>query len=99
MKKKNYGKRTKMRTTFSSKCEILGDLWMNYRDDETLQDFIEYNDLGLPLAYMITNGIATSTETGVSFVDEAFDLLVAALQIEDTGFETLDQMFDVADSL
>jgi hypothetical protein len=35
--------------TFDNKISILAELWMNYRDDEELQDFIEYNDLGLPL--------------------------------------------------
>ncbi len=41
--------------TFDNKVSILAELWMNYRDDEQLKDFIEYNDLGLPMAYFLMN--------------------------------------------
>ena len=98
MKKKNYGKRTKMPTTFSNKAVILADLWMNYRDDENFQDFIEYNDLGLPLAYLISANIVESNDYGNRFVEEAFDLLLVGLDVEDTGFETLDELFEYADN-
>ena len=97
MKKKNYGKRTKMPTTFSNKCIILADLWLNYRGDEAFQDFIEYNDIGLPLAYMIANGLVESSETGNDFVEEAWGLFLNALAIEDSGFDSLDEMFDLVD--
>ena len=42
-----------MATDFSTKTAILADLWINYRDEGEFEDFIEYNDLGLPLAYLI----------------------------------------------
>ena len=80
-------------TEFTTKCEILAELWMNYRDDEEFLDFVEYNDLGLPLAYMIANNIVTNNDLASKFVEEAFDLLLSALGIdEDTGFENLDEL-------
>ena len=83
-------------THFSSKCEILADLWMNYRTDEEFEDFVEYNDLGLPLAYAVSNQIAEVTNTGKALIEETFDLLLGGLGIsEDTGFETLDDIFDI----
>ncbi len=45
-----------MATTFENKCAILADLWLNYKDNEELEDFVEYNDLGLPLAYGVRLG-------------------------------------------
>ena len=51
-----------MATPFSNKVAILADLWINYRDDEQFQDFIEYNDLGLPLGYLINTELATPTD-------------------------------------
>jgi hypothetical protein len=83
-----------MTTTFSDKTLILGDLWLNYREDEEFIDFCEYNDLGLPLAYAIANGIVDNPNTlATKFVEETFDLLLAGLEIsEDTGFETLDDL-------
>lgn len=82
-----------METTYANKCAILADLWMNYRGDEEFQDFIEYNDLGLPLSYAIDSEIVKSTEMAQRFIEEAFSLLLAALEIEeDAGYETLDDI-------
>ncbi len=69
-------------------------MWMDYRGDVEFQDFIEYNDLGLPLAYAISEGIVEKTEIASNFINEAFDILLAALGVEDTGFESLEDMLD-----
>ena len=82
-------------TTFSNQCEILSELWLDYRDDEEFQDFIEYNDLGLPLAYAFANGIVEQSPMGENFVTEAFNLLLAGLEIEDAGFETLQDVLGI----
>jgi hypothetical protein len=79
-------------TTYDNKCIILADLWLNYRNDEEFADFIEYNDMGLPIAYAIAEGIVKSTELATKFVEETFDLLLAGVGIEDTGFESLDDI-------
>lgn len=84
-----------MTTTFSNKTLILADLWLNYRDDEEFKDFTEYNDLGLPLSYAIANKVVESTPVAEKFVNETFDLLLAGLGIEDTGFELLDDLLDL----
>lgn len=81
-------------TDFSNKCIILGELWLNYRDDEQFQDFVEYNDLGLPLAYLLAEGVVTNTEKAANFIEETWDLLVEALGIEDAGFTNLNEMLD-----
>lgn len=82
-----------MTTTFSDKTNILADLWLNFRAEDEFKDFIEYNDLGLPLAYMISFGIVEEVnETAKKMVEETFDLLLAGLSAEDTGFETLDDI-------
>jgi hypothetical protein len=84
-------------TTYFSKCLILADLWLNFRNDEEFKDFVEYNDLGLPLAYAISNNIIDSTEIAEKFINETFDLLLAGLEIEDTGFELLDDILESSD--
>lgn len=82
-------------TTKSNKAYILADLWLNYRDDEQFLDFIEYNDIGLPLAYMVSNNIVETTKLADEFITETFDLLLSGLGIEDDDFETLDDMLDI----
>jgi len=76
-------------TDFSTRCLILADLWINYRGDEQFQDFIEYNDLGLPLAYAIANNVVNSTNLAEQMINETWGLLLAGLEIEDEGFEDL----------
>jgi hypothetical protein len=70
---------------------------MNYRDDDHLDDFMEYNDLGLPMAYLLMNEIVLPTEQSMIYIDETFDLLLNALSIEDAGFESLDELLGSAD--
>lgn len=88
----------KISTSFENKCAILADIWMNYRDDEDFKDFVEYNDLGLPMAYMIDNGIVEIEDgsLGANFINETFRLLLSGLDIEeDLGFETLEDVLAV----
>jgi hypothetical protein len=70
---------------------------MNYREDDHLDDFMEYNDLGLPMAYLLMNEIVLPTEQSVIYIDETFDLLLNALSVEDKGFESLDELLASAD--
>jgi hypothetical protein len=85
-----------MTTNFLNKTSILAELWMNYRDDDGLQDFVEYNDLGLPLAYFLYNELVLPTKQSEIYIEETFSLLVAALDVEDVGFESLDEMLGSA---
>ena len=86
-------------TLFSDKCQILAELWLNYRDEPEFEDFLEYNDLGLPIAYALANNIVKSTDMAERFVEETFDLLLAALSLEDEGWDTLDQMLSISKGL
>lgn len=79
-------------TTYDNKLNILSELWMNYRHEAEFADFVEYNDLGLPMAYCLQAGIVKSTDMADKFINETFDLLLAGLDIEDQGFETLDEV-------
>lgn len=85
-----------METTNENKAFILSDLWMNYRNDEEFKDFCEYNDLGLPLAYAINTGIVNNTDMSAQFINETFDLLLAGLDMEDTGFDHLDDILGLS---
>ena len=82
-------------TTNINKTHILAELWLNYRDDEEFLDFVEYNDLGLPLAYMVSNNIVENNELAQKFIDETFDLLLSGMGLEDGDYETLDDLLDI----
>ena len=85
-------------TPFATKCKILGDLWMQYRFEKQFQDFVSYNDLGLPLAFSISEDIVKPGELAKSMIDESFDVLLASLKISDEGYESLEEiLFAVPD--
>ncbi len=79
-------------TSFEAKCSILADIWLNHRTDDDFEAFCEYNDIGLPLAYMLDSEIVATTETATKFVEETFGLLLEGLEISDTGFESLEEI-------
>lgn len=81
-------------TDFFIKCQILGDLYENYEED--FKDFIEFNDLGFPLAYLNAQGLALPSSDGMRFVEETWDLLLAELNVEDEGFEDLPHLLESA---
>jgi hypothetical protein len=79
-------------TPFDIKCDILSELWMDYRLDEQFKDFVDYNDLGLPLAFAVSEKIVSPNEAAIGMINETFIILLATLEIEDQGFESLDDL-------
>lgn len=84
------------KTPYSEVCTILGDLWLEYKNDEAFAEFVEYNDLGLPLAYMISEGVVSNTPLAEQYVMETWELLLESLGLEDEGFESLEEMLESA---
>ena len=83
-----------MAINFSNKCDILSELWMNYKTDEQFEDFIEYNDMGLPLAYFIHTSLVEPSDEAKGYVEETYNLLLAAIDVEeDNEFTTLNDLF------
>jgi len=69
---------------------------MDYRSDTEFVDFIEYNDLGLPIAYAGASELIEILPAGESYIDETFDLLITSLGLTDTGFDSLEQILESA---
>lgn len=85
-------------TTFESMCFILGELWMDYKNDKYFKDFIEYNDIGLPIAFLVENDLVEPTILAKQYVHETWDIFLAALEIkEDLGWESLEDLFNYVD--
>ena len=82
-----------MAMDFSKKCEVLAELWINYKTDDNLSDFIEYNDLGLPMAYMVNTGLSNLTDEGMKYVNETYNLFCLAIGVdEEKEFDNLNEM-------
>jgi hypothetical protein len=82
-------------TPLNKRCEILADLWIKWGQDPEFTEFVEYCDLALPLAYAINSNIIAidyDNERLNDLIDEAFELLVEGLKVEDQGFESLEDL-------
>ena len=85
-------------SSFESICSILGELWMDYKNDKYFKDFIEYNDIGLPIAFLIDNELVEPTQLAKQYVYETWDIFLAALEVvEDLGWESLEDVFNFVD--
>jgi len=83
-----------MTTDYASKIDILNYIWINYSEEEGFQDFIEMNDLGLPLAHLILNGIVESTPLAEQLVNQSFNDLMELFEIEDSGFKSFEEILN-----
>ena len=84
-------------TDFSSICDILGELYANYREDKHFKDFIEFNDLGLPLAYFVSQNLCEVSDDGARYIAETWEIFLAGLGMKDEGFENLEELFAIAE--
>ena len=89
-----------MTTPYNMKYTILSNLWTDYKDDKDIADFVTYNDLGLPLAFMIEQKIVKSTPKAKVYIEETFELLCESLGLDsEEEYESIEEMFDLqADS-
>jgi hypothetical protein len=67
---------------YASKIAVLADFYLNYRDQAPYKDFAEYNDIGLPLAYVIHQNLVETNPEGRAFIEETYELLCSAMDID-----------------
>lgn len=80
-------------TPFDTQAEILSDLWLNYRDEESVEPLFEYFDMGFPMAFAHNQGIAKLEPIGMAMVSDCWTGVLEAFgHEEDTGFEDLAQV-------
>ena len=66
----------------ADKAGVIGQLWIEFRNDEDFSAFMEYNDLGCPLAYMVAEGIVKElTPLGEDMIDETFKMFLDLLEV------------------
>ena len=85
-----------MATSIMNKANILADLWLNHRQDDEFADFIEYSDIGLPLAYVVSNKIVELSPQAEQLISDTFLILLAGFGLDesDGDFETLEDVLD-----
>lgn len=77
---------------FADKTGILGQLWIDFREDEKFSAFMEYNDIGVPMAYFIAEGLVNPTPLGEQYVEETLDMMFTLLEITEEEVDELDEI-------
>lgn len=73
------------------KANAIGQLWIEFRNDEDFDEFMEYNDLGCPMAYMVAEGlIAELSPLGEELIVETFDMFADLLNVTDEELDALE---------
>ena len=90
-------------TDFVTQCVILGELYENYKEEKDFKAFIEYNDLGLPLAYLTAQGLVVEvSDDGRRYIADTFEMFIKSIKLtEDDILEgmTLDEVLEIATDL
>lgn len=87
-------------TDFDSKVQILADVWIEYRNEDAFQELLSFADLGFPLAYAINNNIirVEPEDEATWLIEQTFTLLLQLLNVEDTGYKSITDLFDKAEN-
>lgn len=93
------------KTPFSSKCQILGELWLYHRedanDDEVWSQFFDWADVALPLSYMIWNDLAVlnpdDPSEGMQYIEDAWITFCEMIVIDpDNKYTNLGDCWDAS---
>lgn len=84
-----------MTLPLKNKSTILGQLWIDFREDEMMSDFIEYNDIGMPMAYFLSEGLVTPTVLAEEYVNETWALFLEVLNLSDEDVEDVQDLSTV----
>ncbi len=87
------------KTTFSSKCEILGSLWTFHKDtdNETWAEFFAWADLGSPLSYFVWQGLVTPKPEAKAIIEETWEVFCEMVSIDpEEKYADLKSAFDAS---
>lgn len=78
---------------FANKAGVIGQLWIEFRNDEDFSAFMEYNDLGCPLAYMVAEGIVKDlTPLGEDMIDETYKMFLSLIELTEEDLADLSEI-------
>lgn len=77
---------------FADKTGILGQLWIDFREDDNFKAFMDYNDIGVPMAYFIAEGLVNPTPLGEQYVEESIDMMFKLLDINEEDVDGLHEI-------
>ncbi len=75
---------------FSDKAGVIGQLWIEFRNDEDFSAFMDYNDLGCPMAYMVAEGLIKElTPVGEEMITETFKMFLDLINVTEEEIDSV----------
>lgn len=75
---------------FVDKVGVVGQLWIEFRNDEDFSAFMEYNDLGCPMAYMVAEGLIKElTPIGEKMITETFKMFIELINVTEEEIDSV----------
>jgi tetratricopeptide (TPR) repeat protein len=75
---------------FKEKSGVVASLWIEFRNDEDFADFMSYNDLGCPLAYMYKEKLISAlSPAGEAMIIETFNALMELLDVTEEDVDAV----------
>jgi len=76
------------------KCKILGDLYQRYKGNSgDFEEFLNMNDIGLPLAFFAKEGMVTLSDDSLRYIDDTWRALMDLISAEEENeFDSLDSI-------
>jgi len=75
---------------FSDKTGVIGQLWIEFRNDEDFEAFMDYNDLGCPMAYMVAEGLIKDlTPVGEEMIEETFKMFLELINVTEEEIDSV----------
>ena len=88
------------KTSFIDKCEILSQVWVNWKDEEDNSEgwksLFKMNDVGFPFAYLVRNGYASVKKSiaGENPIEETWQDFCQSLSIDpEAKYSDIIEMF------
>ena len=76
---------------FADKAGIMATLWLEFKEDDDFSAFVDYNDIGLPLAYCQANGLVKeTTPLGEQYILETTNMFFDLLEITEAEVDELE---------
>jgi len=92
------------KTPFSNKCKVLGELWLYYREQASQhnewQQFFEWADIALPLAYMSWQELVIIKPDAEQYVHDAWVTFCEMIEIDaDAEYKGIEHAWEISPNL
>lgn len=78
---------------FADKAGVLGQLWIEFRHDEDFSEFMDYNDLGMPMSYMVAEGLIKDlSPVGEEMLEETFKMFLTLIEVTEEEIDLLPEV-------